>query len=65
LRGPGEVLGTKQAGVLNLRIADLKRDKALLHSVAKISAELINDYPDNCRLLIKRWIKEGLNYGEV
>jgi ATP-dependent DNA helicase RecG len=65
LRGPGEVLGTKQAGVLNLRIADLNRDKALLHSAVKISTELINRYPDNCQQLIKRWVKEGLNYGEV
>jgi ATP-dependent DNA helicase RecG len=33
LRGPGEVLGTRQTGMINFRIADLQRDEALLNGV--------------------------------
>ncbi len=65
IRGPGEVLGTRQKGVLNLRIADLQRDKPLISDVAKIGKILIEQYPEQCQLLIKRWVKEGLHCGEV
>lgn len=66
IRGPGEVLGTRQKGALNLRVADLKRDKALLSEVVKAGKILFEEYPEQCKLLIRRWLKEeGLYYGEV
>lgn len=66
IRGPGEVLGTRQKGVLNLRIADLQRDKALLlGDIAKAGTIFSQQYPEQCQLLIQRWVKEGLHYGEV
>jgi ATP-dependent DNA helicase RecG len=65
IRGPGEVLGTRQKGVMNLRVADLQRDKALLTKVVPAGKLLFEKYPEECKLLIQRWVKEGLNYGEV
>jgi ATP-dependent DNA helicase RecG len=65
LRGPGDVLGTRQKGLMNLRVADLQRDQALLVDILKLGKLLFQEYPDNCQALIGRWIKESLHYGEV
>ncbi len=65
IRGPGEVLGTKQKGVMNLRVADVRRDKDLLNDVVEIGKIIFNDYPEQCQALIERWVKESLHYGEV
>jgi len=66
LRGPGEVLGTRQTGVMNLKIADLQKHQELLTEVTKAGRMMFEQYPEQCRALIKRWLKEeGLHYGEV
>ena len=59
MRGPGEVLGTKQAGLANLKIANLVRDEALLPTVAAISQELLTNYPKESTLLLERWLHSG------
>ena len=43
LRGPGEVLGTRQTGVMQLRVADLLRDADLLPQVIEISERAARD----------------------
>jgi len=62
LRGPGEVLGTRQTGQLALRIADLARDAALLPAVQRAGAVLLRDHPDRVELLIARWIGGAARY---
>lgn len=65
LRGPGEVLGTRQTGELRLRIADVLRDKALLGKVQEAALQLLLRHPQQTECLIKRWIGDGEQYGEV
>jgi len=65
LRGPGEVLGTKQTGVLQLRVADLLQDADLLPSVVRISQKLEEENPERVEPLIGRWIKSGVEYAKV
>lgn len=65
LRGPGEVLGTRQAGVPDLRVADLIRDAKLLPDIQAIAETLIMKYPANVPLLIKRWLGNKTEYGNV
>jgi ATP-dependent DNA helicase RecG len=66
IRGPGEVLGTRQTGVMNLRVADLQRHQDLLGMVTSAGKIMVAEYPEECRKLIQRWVKEeGLHYGEV
>jgi ATP-dependent DNA helicase RecG len=65
LRGPGELLGTRQTGLLQLRIADLGRDADLLERVPAIASELETRYPQLLAPLIRRWVGEGIVYGEV
>jgi len=65
LRGPGEVLGTRQTGLLSLRIADLLRDQDLLPSVEQAAETLLESYPESTAPLIRRWLGDASRYGEV
>jgi ATP-dependent DNA helicase RecG len=62
LRGPGEVLGTRQTGMLRFRIADLARDEVLLDRVQTLAARVS---PDQARALIERWIGPAEQFVEV
>lgn len=69
LRGPGEVLGTRQAGAMNLRIADLARDADLLPTV-HATAQTVLDGDDatitrRIDALVARWIGSASRYGNV
>lgn len=65
LRGPGEVLGTRQSGMLQLHIADLLRDQALMPKVEQAARLLLERYPERVPRLIDRWLGEAARYGEV
>ncbi len=62
LRGPGEVLGTRQTGQLSFRIADLARDAHLLPAVQEVGAHLLAQYPQQAERLIVRWIGGAARY---
>ncbi|MGY6553120.1 MAG: ATP-dependent DNA helicase RecG [Wenzhouxiangella sp.] len=53
IRGPGEVLGTRQTGALRFRIADLERDAELLEQATVVATRLSKKQQD---LLIDRWV---------
>ena len=65
LRGPGEVLGTRQTGEQSLRVADLLRDQDLLNAARYAADRLLRDHPERVEPLIRRWIGAGARYGEV
>ncbi|MDD3518714.1 MAG: ATP-dependent DNA helicase RecG [Chromatiales bacterium] len=65
LRGPGEVLGTRQTGDMQFRIADLVRDQDLLPQVQAIAGRVGAAHPEHAESLIARWIGAGLRYGQV
>lgn len=65
LRGPGEVLGTKQTGLMQMRIADLQRDQDLIPYVAEMADQLFQHYPDFVEPLINRWIGSATKYAVV
>lgn len=65
LRGPGEVLGTRQTGELTFRIADLLRDSNMLNEVQKAADILIRDHSDIIKPLMQRWLKADAEYGKV
>ena len=62
LRGPGEVLGTKQTGIMQMRIADLQRDQELIPEVAEMASQLFQHYPEYVEPLINRWIGQATKY---
>ena len=65
LRGPGEVLGTRQTGIMQLRVADLLRDADLLPAVIEISEQLLATAPASVEPLIRRWIRGEAEYAKV
>ena len=65
LRGPGELLGTRQTGLAQLRVADLTRDADLLPHVQDAAELLLAECPDNIAALAARWIGTGEQYGRV
>lgn len=65
LRGPGEVLGTRQTGLLQFRIADLQRDSHLLEDVQKTAVHLLQQQPKAAEGLLTRWVANRENYARV
>jgi ATP-dependent DNA helicase RecG len=65
MRGPGEVLGTRQTGLMQLRIADLVRDEAWLDRVRDAAQSLLQQYPGHVRPLVRRWLGHTQRYGSV
>ncbi|MBQ4668674.1 ATP-dependent DNA helicase RecG [Aeromonas hydrophila] len=56
LRGPGELLGTRQTGLADLKIADLVRDQSLIPQVQKMARFLMDRHPSHVEPLIRRWL---------
>lgn len=65
LRGPGEVLGTRQTGEMQFKIADLQRDSHLLPQVKDAALLLMSDYPQVCEQLVTRWLGHNQRYLQV
>lgn len=65
MRGPGEVLGTRQTGDQQFHIADLVRDQALLPKIDEAAALLLKKYPAHVEPIIARWLGRRESYGEV
>ena len=65
IRGPGELMGTKQTGIAEMRIADLVRDAQLVPQVQSIAEKLWQDYPSHAQAIINRWIGFKEQYGNA
>ena len=65
IRGPGEVLGTRQTGILELRVADLMRDQELMPKVVAASRLVFDQHQHIIEPLLHRWLKQGLQFAEV
>jgi ATP-dependent DNA helicase RecG len=65
LRGPGEVMGIRQTGQVNCKIADLVRDAELLDNIHTIADSLLADTPESVAPLIERWLGHRPDYSEV
>jgi ATP-dependent DNA helicase RecG len=65
LRGPGELLGPRQTGLAQLRVADLARDADLLELVRMTAGELLSAAPERVAALQRRWIGEAEQYGRI
>lgn len=65
LRGPGEVLGTRQTGLMQFRIADLLRDQALVPMVEQAAGWLLQHAPDHVAPIIRRWLGRATRYAQA
>ena len=62
LRGPGELLGTRQTGLAGFRMADLARDADLLPEVHALAERLLGEKPDVADRVVHRWIGSAVKY---
>ncbi|AAF95851.1 TPA: ATP-dependent DNA helicase RecG [Vibrio cholerae] len=65
IRGPGELLGTKQTGLADFKIADLVRDQQLVPQVQRIARHIHERYPQNAQAIIDRWLGERDIYAKA
>jgi len=64
LRGPGEVLGSKQTGALQFRLADIERDGDLVPSVSSFAQRLLKENANLAQAIVKRWISHADYYSQ-
>src|SRR5690606_20010285 len=62
LRGPGELLGTRQTGLAEFRLADLARDADLLPQAHALAERLLNESPAVAERIVARWIGTAVRY---
>lgn len=64
IRGPGEVLGTRQTGMMQFRLADFERDRGWIGPVRQMAPLIMKD-TRAVQALIRRWLGEKIRYGDV
>ncbi|OEY66499.1 ATP-dependent DNA helicase RecG [Marinobacter sp. X15-166B] len=64
IRGPGEVLGTRQTGLMQFRLVDFERDKGWIEPVRELAPRIM-EHPERVTGLINRWLGEKIRYGDV
>ncbi|MBE9516013.1 MAG: ATP-dependent DNA helicase RecG [Proteobacteria bacterium] len=65
LRGPGELLGTRQTGLPQFQVADLVRDQDLLPTVQQLAIEMEAEHNQHCDALVQRWLGSRQQFGDV
>ncbi|MEK9650473.1 MAG: ATP-dependent DNA helicase RecG, partial [Gammaproteobacteria bacterium] len=65
LRGPGEILGSQQTGIVPLKYTNLLRDSKFLESTKTIAEVLSKESPATAENLVQRWLSGSMNYAEA
>ncbi|WP_046655540.1 ATP-dependent DNA helicase RecG [Lysobacter capsici] len=65
LRGPGELLGTRQTGLAGFRVADLARDADLLPLVQDLGEDLLKTSPELAERIVSRWVGGAVRYASA
>ncbi|MBC8475880.1 MAG: ATP-dependent DNA helicase RecG, partial [Gammaproteobacteria bacterium] len=65
IRGPGDVLGDRQSGNVNFKIADLMRDQDMLDEAIRLARQLFSENSTVAKALVQRWIGSVSDYGQV
>lgn len=65
LRGPGELLGARQTGLVQMKVADLVRDAHLIPTIQSLAQRIYSDFPEHGQALMVRWLPDGERYAQV
>jgi ATP-dependent DNA helicase RecG len=65
LRGPGELMGTRQTGLPDYRIADLVRDAELMPEVQITAESIRKESEGRAAAIVRRWLGDASRYGKV
>ena len=61
IRGPGDLLGTRQTGEVSYKIADAIRDYPSMEKCTETAKIIFNNYPEQKNKLMERWFPLGEN----
>jgi len=62
LRGPGEILGSRQSGDALLRFVDLQREQGLIAQVQKLAWVMMDQYPEHIQAHLVRWLRHRVDF---
>ncbi|PCI21546.1 MAG: ATP-dependent DNA helicase RecG [Piscirickettsiaceae bacterium] len=65
LRGPGEMLGKRQAGFMQFKLADLQRDAYMMDDIASTAETILEQQPEIIDALLRRWLGNSVEYAHV
>ena len=65
LRGPGELLGKRQAGFMQFKVADMERDADVLEQVSECADNILRKQPELVEPLVHRWVANSVEYAQV
>ena len=65
IRGPGELLGTRQTGIAEFRVASLPEHESLLTEAQAIAVHLYQHHPQRAEELMQRWAGARANFARV
>ncbi|WP_404400471.1 ATP-dependent DNA helicase RecG [Idiomarina seosinensis] len=65
IRGPGELLGHRQTGLTQMKVADLERDADLVPAAQQVAETVLKDYPQSAKAIIERWLPRRDHYAQV
>lgn len=65
LRGAGEILGTRQSGLADFRIADPQRDAGLLPDIRVMADQILAEHPELVEPLLARWMPAAQQYADA
>ena len=65
IRGPGEVLGTRQTGEMQFRVADLMRDQDLVPQAQALADRLLREHRGAVEPLVRRWVGQRVRYADA
>lgn len=65
IRGPGELLGSRQTGNVTFKVANLLRDQQIIPQVRRIASQMHDHYPAQASALIARWMPKNERYSNV
>lgn len=65
LRGPGELLGARQTGLVQMKVADLVRDAHLIPTIQSLAQRIYSGFPNHSQALMERWLPDGERYAQV
>jgi ATP-dependent DNA helicase RecG len=65
LRGPGEILGSRQTGLIGLKLADPVRDAARAAPMQKLADDWLAHHARSARILVGRWVGDLQRYGQA
>ena len=65
LRGPGEILGSRQTGAMAFRLINIERDHQLIAQARQLAEQLLKTHPEACDQMVDRWNQQQQDLAKI